>query len=133
MRMPTAAREEVEGLLHRSMGGLLVCALSGVFLAAIGNSAIALGASTLFFSGVCLAALLALSWRHYHPHLSWLIWAAPGPALVAAAFSALVVPAVRTGVVSIPVALLAVGACVGGGFFGTLVIFGKRIKQWLAT
>src|SRR6266568_9043260 len=105
MRMPAEDRQEVTGLLQRSIGALLVSVLLSVLFLANPGTSLLVGAGALLLSGVFFAALLVFSWRHYHPHWSWLIWAVPGPALIMSVFQLLVFPLVSTGVISVLLAL----------------------------
>lgn len=131
MRMPAAARQEVENLLKRSIIGALLCALFGVYsLARDGGATIIVGAGSLFLAGVLCAGLLIFSWRHCHPYLSWLIWAVPGAALVVGIFEGLVAPTVWTGQVSV-LSALGVVAWAGAGFFGALFVFRVHVRRWL--
>ena len=133
MRMPITSRREIQRLVRRSTVGVLVCALLVAYVVATGSAAIVPAASLLLLSGACFAMLLVFSWRLYHSHFSWLVWALPGTALITVVFFAFVVPPVRDGFVSPPFALLVLWAFAGGGFFGTLVILRKRIHLWLLT
>ena len=80
-------------------------------------------------TGAVCGTLLILSWRHYHPWFSWLLWAIPGAALSAAVFEFTIGPQVATGVVSVVSAIFVMVGCGGLGFFGVLLLLRGSVMR----
>ena len=131
--MLASDRREVVGFLQRCPWAALACLLMGGFALFTTGAAIAFGAIVMLLAGIVGAGLLLLSWRHYHPYWSWLIWAVPGPAILVLAFQLTVAPLVTTGDISVLSGIYAMGGFGGVGFFGALFALRRRVQRWLAT
>ena len=131
MRMPVSVRREVRELLQRTPYIAGFSFLLSVLAFAREASAVALGAGSMLLAGVICAVLLIISWRHYRPLLSWLIWAVPGTLLVAIVFTSTLAPAVSAGLIPVLSSILAVLGCGGLGFSGSLLLLRARVERSL--
>ena len=133
MHMSRTVRQEVEGFLQRCLPLALMCLAQTVAALYIGGSVLLVGSVAMFLAGALCGALLIVSWRHYYPWFSWLLWAVPGAALTAGLFGFVVGPPVATGEVSVLGALLVLFGCSGLGFFGLVFLLRGYVKRWLGT
>ncbi len=132
MRIPPNVRREVQGLLQRSLFAAIACFFLSVAALLMAGSTIVFGAGAIFLVGVFGAVLLILSWRHYQPFWSWLIWAVPALVVLVAAFQLMLAPLVYAGEVSVLSAIWALGGCWGLGFFGSLFLLRGHVQRWLS-
>jgi sorbitol-specific phosphotransferase system component IIBC len=133
MHMSRTGRREVEGFLQRCLPLALMCLAQTVAALYIGGSVLLVGAVAMFLAGALCGALLIVSWQHYHPWFSWLLWAGPGAALTAGVFGFVVGPPLATGEVSVLGAVLVLFGCSGLGFFGLVFLLRGYVKRWLGT
>jgi hypothetical protein len=113
MSIPPTVRREVQELLQRSLFAAIACFFLSAAALLMAGSTIVFGAVAIFLVGVLGAVLLILSWCHYQPFWSWLIWAVPALVVLVAAFQLILAPLVYAGEVSVLSAVWALGGCWG--------------------
>ena len=130
MLMPRTTLREVEGFLQRCLPLALTCLALTVAAFVKEGNVLLVGAVAVLFAGAVCGTLLILSWRYYHPWLSWLLWAVPGALLTAVVFELTVGPPMATGAVSVVGAIFVLVGCGGLGLFGLLFLLRGSIKRW---
>jgi hypothetical protein len=129
--LPPTLRLEVEGFLQfcpRMTLAFLVLAGIATFFGDGGS--LSVEAAVMLLTGALSALFLLLSWRLYHPMLSWLLWVVPGASLFAIAAEYTVFPDVNTGEISVLRAMGLLVGCSGLGFFGLLFLLRGSVKRW---